>query len=87
MFMSNTQKLHNFMQNYIMIIAHASHQDIIIRKDTTFIYIKFFSCHFYTLKSMNFSWTYCFTIFARILLKFCDDLSNVQVHLIIVEAN
>jgi hypothetical protein len=42
MFMSNTQKLHNFMQNYVTIIAQivcTSHQDIISRKDTSFIYI------------------------------------------------
>jgi hypothetical protein len=32
-------------------------------------------CHFHTLKPIDFAWTYCFMIFAQILLKFCDIVS------------
>jgi hypothetical protein len=57
-----------------MKIVHTSHQDIINRIDTSFIYklYMYIYCAIYTLKPMDFAHTYCFMNFVRILLKFHD---------------
>jgi hypothetical protein len=49
MLMLITQKLYSFMQDYIMIIAHTSHQEIISGKDTSFKYKKL--CVIFTFRS------------------------------------
>ncbi len=57
-----------------MLIIHISHKNInkLKRRIICIEIILFFSCHFYNLKPTYFIQTYCFTIFAWILLKFCD---------------
>jgi len=78
MFMLNTQKMHSFMQNYIITtitlillkyksyIFHISYKRCIIYiKDILFYFCATFSAH-------EFYMDIFFAIFALILLKFCD---------------
>jgi hypothetical protein len=74
------------MQGYNYNVNHTYlHQYIISRKDTSFIYKLYthththththISCQIYTLKPMDFAWTYCFMLFTQIILKFRDIAS------------